>query len=352
MNEFIGLGREAWREARQTIQDLFSSLGEEGVKDFVFPIKECQLHLPVQIGDYTDFYASKEHATNVGTMFRGKENALQPNWLHMPIGYHGRASSVVVSGTPIVRPKGQVKPPDSPPVFQPSSKMDFELEMAFVVGKTTCLGAPISVDDAPDAIFGVVLMNDWSARDIQAWEYVPLGPFLGKSFATTVSPWIVTMDALEPFAAGAPKQSPQPLPYLLPSKAGSPDLQTYDVSLTVSLQPKDSPSPSVISSSNLKHLYWTFGQMLAHHSINGCNMRVGDLCGTGTISGATDQELGSLLELSWNAARPVALSSSSSTRTFLQDGDTVVLQGVCVHKTAGYSIGFGECTGQLAPSRQ
>ena len=232
------------------------------------------------LGDYTDFYSSREHATNVGTMFRGPENALMPNWLHLPVGYHGRASSVVVSGTPVLRPQGQTKPEDKPPVFGPCRLLDFELEMAFFVGPGNPLGEPIPVAKAHEHIFGMVLMNDWSARDIQKWEYVPLGPFLGKSFSTTVSPWVVTMDALQPFVQANPVQDPKPLPYLVHD-----DPYSFDINLSVGIKPDKSDSESIVCRSNFKYMYWTMKQQLAHHSVTGCNMNPGDLLASGTISG-------------------------------------------------------------------
>jgi fumarylacetoacetase len=309
---------------------------------YLHPMEKVELLLPIKVGDYTDFYSSIEHATNVGTMFRGKENALMPNWKHLPVGYHGRASSIIVSDTPIKRPKGQQTPGDSGiPNFGPSKLLDFELEMAFIVGKSTELGQTISTDEAEDYIFGMVLFNDWSARDIQKWEYVPLGPFLGKSFASTISPWVVTLDALEPFKVQGPKQDPEPLPYL--QYKGR---KNYDIDLEVLIQPENGESKTVCRS-NTKYLYWNNAQQLAHHSINGCNFNVGDMCGSGTISGPTPDSFGSMLEISWRGTKPVPMPDGSE-RKFIQDGDTVIMRGWC--EKDGVRIGFGEANGKILPA--
>lgn len=342
LNRFMASGRDVWREIRRRLTKI---LGEEQAslkQGALIPVDQIQLHLPVDIGDYTDFYASREHATNVGVMFRGKENALMPNWLHLPVGYHGRASSVVLSGAEIIRPCGQIKPKDAPPEFIMSHQLDFELEMGFFIGVGNDLGKPIPIEDAHEHIFGMVLLNDWSARDIQAWEYQPLGPFLAKNFATSISPWVVTMDALEPFRVPVPGKDPAPLPYLRSDSASG-----FDITLEVTLQSARMDAPQVISRSNMKHLYWSVDQMLAHHTITGCNMRPGDLCGTGTISGPTEDSFGSLLELTWRGERPIALPGGE-TRTFLQDGDTVTMKGYC--QGNGYRIGFGEVTGKVLPA--
>jgi len=341
LNRFMAAGREVWREIRQRLMRLAGEEQASLIREALIPVNEVQMHLPVEIGDYTDFYASREHATNVGIMFRGKENALMPNWLHLPIGYHGRASSVVLSGTDVIRPRGQVKPKDAPLEFTASRQLDFELEMGFFVGKGNNLGEPISIASAQEHIFGMVLLNDWSARDIQAWEYQPLGPFLAKNFATSISPWVVTMDALEPFRVKGPEQDPAPLPYLGTNSNG------YDIQLEVSLQSARMDTPQIISRSNMKHLYWSIDQMLAHHTITGCNMRVGDMCGTGTISGPTEDSYGSLLELTWRGEKPIQLSSGEE-RKFLQDGDTLTMRGYC--QGDGYRIGFGEVTGIILPT--
>ena len=342
LNPFMAAGRDVWREIRQRLTRLVAEEQASLKSDALIFIHEVRMHLPVEVGDYTDFYASREHATNVGIMFRGKENALMPNWLHLPVGYHGRASSVVLSGTDVIRPRGQVKPKDAPLDFVASRQLDFELEMGFFVGKGNDLGEPISIEDAHEHIFGMVLLNDWSARDIQAWEYQPLGPFLAKNFATSISPWVVTMDALEPFRVKGPLQDPTPLPYLGSNANG------YDIQLEVSLQSARMDAPQVISHSNMKHLYWSIDQMLAHHTTTGCNMRVGDLCGTGTISGPTEDSYGSLLELTWRGERPIHLSSGEE-RMFLQDGDTLMMKGYC--QGDGYRIGFGEVTGKILPAK-
>ncbi|RWR96023.1 fumarylacetoacetase-like protein [Cinnamomum micranthum f. kanehirae] len=326
---FLGMGRPAWKEARSTIQKLLSaedpklrddkSLREKSL----LPMEKVQMLLPAKVGDYTDFFSSMHHAKNCGTIFRGPENPIPQNWFHLPIAYHGRASSIVISGTDIIRPRGQGPPiGNSPPYFGPSQKLDFELEMAAVVGPGNDLGKPVDVNRAEDHIFGLVLMNDWSARDIQAWEYVPLGPFLGKSFGTTLSPWIVTLDALEPFACDAPKQ--------------------------VRIKPAGQKQSSVVTRSNFNHLYWTLTQQVAHHTINGCNLRPGDLLGTGTISGPDPESFGCLLELTWNGQKPLSLNAS--VRKFLEDGDEITFTGCC--KGNGYNVGFGTCSGKILPAPQ
>nr|CDJ87545.1 unnamed protein product [Haemonchus contortus] len=348
LNEFMALPRAAWVEARATIQKLLRddvpTLKENlelRAKAFVSQ-KDATMHLPASIGDYTDFYSSIYHATNVGIMFRGKENALMPNWKWLPVGYHGRASSIVPSGTPIRRPRGQVKPEGAAePTYGPSRLLDFELEMAFFVGgPATKLGQPIPIEDTEEHIFGVVLMNDWSARDIQAWEYVPLGPFLGKSFGTTISPWIVTIEALRPYMVENPKQDPAPLSYLKHS-----DPFTLDINLEVTIKPDGGTDHSVCKT-NFKHLYWTLKQQLAHHTVNGCNVRPGDLMGSGTVSGPEEGAYGSMLELSWRGAKTVAVGDQ--TRKFLQDGDEVNLIGFC--EKDGVRIGFGDCRGKVLPA--
>uniref|UniRef100_A0AAY5K5Q2 Fumarylacetoacetase n=1 Tax=Esox lucius TaxID=8010 RepID=A0AAY5K5Q2_ESOLU len=328
LNAFMGLGYEAWREARRTLQLLLSA-NETTLRDDVnlrsraFVLQStATMHLPADIGDYTDFYSSRDHATNVGIMFRGKDNALMPNWLRLPVGYHGRASSIVVSGTPIRRPSGQMRPDQSkPPVFGPSKQLDIELEMAFFVGGGNRLGEPIPIERAHEHIFGMVLMNDWSARDIQAWEYVPLGPFLGKNFGTTVSPWVVPMEALLPFVQPNTVQDPEPLHYLRHD-----DAYTFNINLFVSLKGESMKETATICTSNFKYMYWTMKQQLAHHTVNGCNVRPGDLLASGTISGPEPESFGSLLELSWRGTKTVDLGEGE-TRTFLKDGDEVTLTG-------------------------
>ena len=349
LNDFISDGRKTWRLVRNRIADIFdinnkSLQNNDKHKEVViFKMEDIEMLLPVNIGDYTDFYSSKEHATNVGKMFRDPENALLPNWLHLPVGYHGRASSIVVSGTDIYRPKGQTIPSDSKtPVFGASKLLDFELEMAFVTTDVNNLGETISIDEAEDYIFGMVLFNDWSARDIQKWEYVPLGPFLGKSFASTVSPWIVTMDALEPFRTKSPKQSPQPLPYL--QQKGK---HAFDINLQAAIKPENEEE-TIVTNSNFKCMYWTMNQQLVHHTINGCNVRSGDLMGSGTISGTTPDSYGSMLELSWRGTKPLKLKDGSE-RKFINDNDTVILRGYC--KNEKVRIGFGECKGKILPTK-
>ncbi|WP_439686090.1 fumarylacetoacetase [Cupriavidus oxalaticus] len=350
LNRFIALGKPAWTETRKRLTALLS--GEDAalrdnaaLRDkALVPMSAAALHLPVDIPGYTDFYSSKEHATNVGRMFRDPDNALLPNWLEIPIGYNGRASSVVVSGTPLHRPNGQIKlPNEARPVFSACRKLDFELEMGFIVGKESALGEPVSTADAPAHMFGMVLLNDWSARDIQQWEYVPLGPFNSKGFGTSISPWVVTMDALEPFRRDNPEQSPQPLAYLQQQ-----DKNAYDIALEVALQPEGAPAPSTICRTNFKAMYWTMAQQLAHHTVSGCNVRVGDLMGSGTISGTTPDSYGSMLELTRNGAEPVTLPDGSQ-RAFLQDGDSVIMTGYC--QGEGYRVGFGAVEGKILPAR-
>eukprot|EP00743_Colponemidia_sp_Colp-15_P001630 GILK01001781.1.p1 GENE.GILK01001781.1~~GILK01001781.1.p1 ORF type:complete len:462 (+),score=65.26 GILK01001781.1:73-1386(+) len=350
LNKFMSLGRQAWREARQTIQRLLSR-DNSTLRDnmdlrsaALVPAAEVTMHLPADIGDYTDFYASKHHASNVGVMIRGKENALNPNWLHIPIGYHGRSSSIVVSGTDVTRPKGQLKPPEGSPVFGACKRLDFELEMAFFVGPGNAQGDNIPIADADKHIFGLVLMNDWSARDIQTWEYQPLGPFGAKNFATTISPWVVTLDALEPFIVTAEQQDPQPMPYLT-----DPNHHSFDIQLQVALTTRQLQEPAIITQSNFKYLYWSIEQMLAHHTITGCNMRPGDLLGTGTISGPAAHERGCLLELAWKGETPVLLPNGEK-RVGLEDGDAVIMTGFA--RTNTYTIGFGTCVGTVLPAKE
>ncbi|MBK6894454.1 MAG: fumarylacetoacetase [Flavobacteriales bacterium] len=348
LNPLMKHGKPAVRQLRRHLMELFRAdngfLKErtDTVNEAVLPMTEVTMHLPVEVGDYTDFYSSREHATNVGTMFRGADNALMPNWLHLPVGYHGRASSIVVSGTDIQRPKGQMRPkPDEPPVFGPTNQLDIELETAFITFEGRPLGEHIEADEAEDFIFGMVLFNDWSARDIQSWEYVPLGPFLGKNFGSSMSPWVVTLDALEPFRTATPKQDPMPLPYLRTSGEHS-----FDIALEASIIPNNGEE-TVICRSNFKYLYWSMPQQLAHHTVNGCNVRAGDVMASGTISGPVPESYGSLLELTWRGTKPLTLKDGSD-RKFLEDGDTVVIRG---HgERDGVRIGFGEVRGEILPA--
>lgn len=335
LNPFIALGKSVTNQVRlrllETLTEEQSPLKKEG--NIVIPISQVQMHLPIAIGDYTDFYSSIEHATNVGTMFRDPANALLPNWRHLPVGYHGRSSSITVSGTPVRRPKGQMKPKDADaPVFGPTKRLDFELEMGFIIGKETQIGDSIATSQAEDYIFGLALFNDWSARDIQNWEYVPLGPFLGKNFASSMSPWIVTLEALFPFRCEGPMQMPPVLPYL--EYHG---LKNFDIQLEVGLVTKDNME-TIVSHSNFKHLYWNMCQQLAHHTCNGCNVRVGDLMASGTISGPNSGSFGSMLELSWNGANPVMLDNGEK-RAFIEDGDTIRMRGWA--EKDGMRVGFG-----------
>ncbi|MFJ2987642.1 fumarylacetoacetase [Collimonas sp. NPDC087041] len=350
LNAFIALGRPTWRSTRAAISDLLRAdnlqlRDNQALRAKAFVAQDqATLHLPVEIPGYTDFYSSKEHATNVGSMFRDPANALLPNWLHIPIGYNGRASSVVVSGTPVQRPNGQLKLPDAEaPVFGACRKLDFELETGFIIGQPNALGEPIDIANAEQHIFGMVLLNDWSARDLQQWEYVPLGPFNSKSFATSISPWVVSMDALEPFRAESPVQQPEPLPYLKQSGKNG-----YDITLEVSLKAGQSAAPQTICRTNFKAMYWTMVQQLAHHTVSGCNTRIGDLMGSGTISGSTPGAYGSLLELTWNGKNPLVLADGSQ-RTFIQDGDEVAMTGWC--QGDGYRVGFGAVSGKVLPAR-
>jgi fumarylacetoacetase len=349
LNAFLALGKEAWAEARAAVSRVLRA-DEPRLRDdaalrenVLIPQADVEMLLPVDVGDYSDFYSSLEHATNVGTMLRGPDKALQPNWRWLPVAYHGRASSLVVSGHNFPRPKGQTKPDGAEaPVFGPTRALDFELEMGAIVGVGNELGRPIPVGQARDHVFGLVLLNDWSARDIQAWEYVPLGPFLSKNFCTTLSPWVVTLGALEPFRVAGPQQEPEPLPYL---RTEGP--QSYDIHLEVYLQAEKAGRPERICATNFKHLYWSLAQQVAHHTVSGCNLRTGDLLGSGTMSGPTPDSYGSLLELTWRGARPLTLPGGQQ-RAFLQDGDRVTLTGWC--HGDGYRVGFGEATGRVLPA--
>lgn len=351
LNKFIETGKQNWQAVRKTLQSLLSA-DNPALRDdadlrqkALFKQEAVTLHLPVHVPGYTDFYSSKEHATNVGTMFRDPKNALLPNWSELPVGYNGRASSVIVSGKDIVRPSGQIKLPNQErPVFSATRKLDFELETAFIVGQATELGEPVAIENAWDHIFGMVLLNDWSARDIQQWEYVPLGPFNAKTFASAISPWVVTLEALEPFKVKGPEQHPQPLGYLQEHVANS-----YDIHLSVEVQTPQLQQPEVICQTNFKYMYWSMAQQLTHHTIAGCNVQVGDLMGSGTISGPTADSYGSLLELTWNTTKPLQLSNGE-TRGFLEDGDRVVMKGYCVKD--GIRVGFGEVANTILPARQ
>jgi fumarylacetoacetase len=347
LNDFISDGKKTWRLVRNRIAELFDATNpklrdnQEHKEIVVFKVEEVEMQLPVLIGDYTDFYSSKEHATNVGTMFRDPNNALLPNWLHIPVGYHGRSSTIVPSGIPVHRPMGQTLPNgESTPVFGPSRSIDFELEMGFITTDANIMGENIPVHEAEDYIFGMVLLNDWSARDIQKWEYVPLGPFLAKNFATSISPWIVTMDALEPFRTKGPKQDPTPLPYL--QQKGK---YAFDINLEVQIEPENTEA-TIVSNSNFKYMYWSMSQQLAHHTSNGCRVNSGDMMGSGTISGPTPNSFGSMLELTWNGKNPI-LMKDGSERKFINDNDTVIMKGFC--KNNEVRIGFGEVSSKLLP---
>ncbi len=360
LNAFMALGPDAWAAIRSHLQELLSTEGSPALRDSetlrqsaIVPLEDVTMHLPAEIGDYTDFYSSRQHATNVGAMFRDPDNALLPNWLHLPVGYHGRASSVVVSGTDVVRPKGQLKPNDEePPVFGPSRLLDIELELGFFVGAGNDLGTSIPVNEASRHIFGFVLVNDWSARDIQKWEYVPLGPFLGKSFATSISPWVVPYAALEAFRIEGEAQTPEAgnpalLDYLKQSGPRSLDL-ALEVALETETMREAGTEPHVVSRSNAKYLYWSPEQQLAHHTVNGCNARPGDLMASGTISGETPDSYGSMLEMTWRGTKPLSMPGGQE-RKFLADGDRVVLSGMAV--SGDKKVGFGEVDGTVRPAR-
>ncbi|RXR16246.1 fumarylacetoacetase [Flavobacterium amnicola] len=348
LNDFISDGKKTWRLVRNRIADIFDAENaklrdNKSHRDVViFKMEDVEMQLPVFIGDYTDFYSSREHATNVGKMFRDPANALLPNWLHIPVGYHGRSSTIVPSGIPVHRPMGQTLPNgETQPVFGPSRLVDFELETAFITTDANVMGENIPIEAAEEYIFGMVLLNDWSARDIQKWEYVPLGPFLAKNFASSISPWIVTMDALEPFRCASPKQDdPKPLPYL--QQKGD---HAFDINLEVAIAPEN-VEESIVSKSNLKYMYWTMSQQLAHHTINGCRINSGDMMGSGTISGATEDSFGSMLELTWGGQKPITMKDGSE-RKFINDGDTVIIRGFCQNKDI--RIGFGEVSSKLLP---
>ncbi|WJR78716.1 fumarylacetoacetase [Bradyrhizobium sp. NP1] len=349
LNPFMALGPQVWSKTRARISELLRADhpelrdNDDLRKRALVPMKDVKLHLPITVSGYTDFYASKEHATNVGVMFRGKDNALQPNWLHMPIGYNGRASTVVVSGTRVRRPRGQLKPPNVElPSFGPCKRLDFELEMGVVVGQPSKMGEMLTEQQAEAMIFGFVILNDWSARDIQQWEYVPLGPFQAKAFATSISPWVVTREALEPFRLNGPEQAPAPLPYLRQTKPNN-----YDIELEVDLRAGEMNEAKIICQTNFKYMYWSSVQQLVHHASSGCAMNVGDLLGSGTISGPEKHQRGSLLEISWNGTEPADLGGGVK-RSFLEDGDSLQMSGWC--QGDGYRVGFGAVEGTIAPA--
>ncbi|MDQ6765003.1 MAG: fumarylacetoacetase [Verrucomicrobiota bacterium] len=349
LNGFMSLGRPAWRKAREIVQHLLSASTPELRDDAALRArafhaqKDVTMLLPARIGDYTDFYSSYDHAHNVGTMLRGPENALMPNWKWLPVAYHGRASSIVASGTDVRRPRGQIKPPDAAaPVYGASRSFDFELETAFFIGPGNSLGQPIPAAEAHEHIFGLVLMNDWSARDVQAWEYQPLGPFLAKNFCTSISPWVVTLDALEAFRKPLPPQDPAPLPYL-----EAPNDCTYDIQLEARLQTQPGGAAHVITRTNFRHLYWSIAQQLTHHTVGGCNLQPGDLLASGTISGPEETARGCMLELTWRGAKPLTLPDGE-VRKWLEDGDALTITGWA--QADGYRVGFGEVTGRVLPA--
>ena len=349
LNHLMAKGKQATRELRNRISYLLDAANDELQKNthhaeqVLIPNKSVIMLMPVKIGDYTDFYSSREHATNVGTMFRDPNNALLPNWLWIPVGYHGRASSVILSGQNIHRPKGQIKPdPEKDPIYAPCRNLDFELETAFITYDGKPLGDSITPNEAEDFIFGMVLFNDWSARDIQTWEYVPLGPFLSKNFASSVSAWVITLDALQAYKVAGPEQHPEVLSYL--EFEGE---KSYDINLEVLIQPENG-AENLICESNFKYMYWNMAQQLAHHTVNGCNVRCGDLMGSGTISGPTPNSYGSMLELAWKGTKPLQLNDGTE-RKFIQDNDTVIMRGYC--ESNGVRIGFGEVAAKILPAK-
>lgn len=349
LNPLMEKGKKATRDLRNRISKLLDTnhtdlqKNEHHVAQVLIPIDLVTMSMPVQIGDYTDFYSSREHATNIGMMIRDPKNALMPNWLWIPVGYHGRASSVILSGQDFHRPKGQIKPnPEENPIYAPCRSLDFELETAFITFEGKPLGDSITPNEAEDFIFGMCLFNDWSARDIQTWEYVPLGPFLSKNFASHISPWIVTLDALQPYKCEGPKQNPEVLSYL--EFEGQ---KSYDIELSVAIKPENGEE-NLVSTSNLKYMYWNMAQQLAHHTVNGCNVRCGDLMGSGTISGPTPDSYGSMMEVTWRGANPVQLSDGTE-RKFINDNDTVIMKGHCVKN--GVRIGFGSVEAKVLPAK-
>ena len=345
LNDFINLGKNKTNKVREIIQLQLTDDNSVLKKNngLIISMNNIEMHLPVKIGDYTDFYSSIEHASNIGSMFRDPKNPLLPNWKYLPVGYHGRASSIVVSEVDVYRPKGQIKPIDSDsPIFSASKRVDFELEMGFIIGKNSSLGQSVSTNQAEEYIFGKVLFNDWSARDIQKWEYVPLGPFLGKSFASSISPWVVTIEALDPFKVKGPAQDPEVLEYLKYE-----GLKNYDINLSVSIIPEKSEIESVICRSNFKYMYWNMSQQIAHHTINGCNLNIGDIMASGTISGKSNDSYGSMLERSWGGKKSILLKDGLS-RTFVEDYDSIIMRGYC--ERDNIRVGFGEVKTKLLPS--
>jgi fumarylacetoacetase len=356
LNDFIALGKQTTTAVRERVSHILNidnaelRDNKEAQAKVLHFQSNVQMLLPVRVGDYTDFYSSIDHATNIGTMIRDPKNALMSNWKHIPVGYHGRASSIIVSGTEFHRPKGQTLPADQvgkpaeeqQPVFGPCRLLDFELETAFIVGKDTQLGESVSTAEADEYIFGMVLFNDWSARDIQTWEYVPLGPFLSKNFASTVSPWIVTLEALEPFRVNGYKQEPKVLPYL--EYTGD---KNIDIHLDAYIKPENSEE-MLVSHSNYKFMYWTMEQQLAHHTVNGCNVKIGDMMGSGTISGPTPESFGSMMEITWRGTKPLKMKDGSE-RKFINDNDTVIFRGYC--KKDEVRVGFGECVGKVLSAK-
>ena len=345
LNDFMAQGRPAWQRVRKRIQEILTQnhefSGEKWAEKLLVSQAEATMHLPVKIGDYTDFYSSEEHATNVGKLFR-PDNPLMPNWKYLPVAYHGRASSIVISGTPFHRPKGQIRPNDhEPPLFSPTRALDFELEIATIIGKSTDLGQRVATDQTDEYVFGFVLFNDWSARDIQRWEYQPLGPFLAKNFCSSISPWVVTLEALEPFRVANPPQKPDVFPYLQCT-----DHWNFDINLQVAIEPENKIETTVCRT-NYKGMYWNIAQQIAHHTINGCNLNIGDMLGSGTISGNEEGSFGSMLELTYGGKKPLQLDEKTERR-FIQDGDSVIMRGFAEQN--GVRVGFGEVRNLVLPT--
>lgn len=343
-NDVMELGPEVWANLRARLIELLSegATDQKLIEPHLVKLDDAQLHMPLLVSEYTDFYAGRQHAANMGAILRGSPD-LPANWLHIPIGYNGRASSVVVSGTDLHRPNGQTKAPDADmPSFGPSKRLDIELEMGAIVGTPSKLGQPITVDEADEMIFGYVLLNDWSARDIQGWEYQPLGPFQGKAFGTSISPWIVTSAALDPFRAPTPPREKELLPYLNGTMDG-----LYNIELEVLMQPEGADRATALTKTNYNRMYYSAAEQLCHHAIGGCAMNAGDLLGSGTISGPDKSEYGSLMEVSWAGREPFTLDTGE-TRTFIEDGDTLTLRGAAIGD--GFQIGFGDCTGKILPA--
>jgi fumarylacetoacetase len=346
LNSYMELGRPVWKAIRAKIQEIFQKGSQfennETVKSAMFETSKVNMRLPVKIQDYTDFYSSKNHAFNMGKIIRGEKDAMQPNWVHLPVGYHGRSSTIVVDGTSVKRPRGQVKPPKAEsPSFSESKRLDYEVEVGVIIGKSNEMGSPVPIRETEDYVFGLVLLNDWSARDVQTWEYIPLGPFNAKNFATTISPWIITLEALEPFRCELPKQDPEPLKYL-----SDPKLQSWDIPINVSIKSKNQTEENIVSTTNYKYMYWTVKQQIAHHTVTGCKLNVGDVLGSGTISGTDPSSYGCLFEMNQGGTKIIPVGNEE--RSWLEDGDYVNFNALI--KGDGFNVGFGNCGGEILPA--